>query len=366
MDSQIDVIIPVYNTPPDYLKKLFDSLLAQQFPFWRAIVIDDGSDDETACYLDEWAKKDNRILIVHQTNAGPSESRNNGLRISKSSFVSFCDSDDCFMPDFFQNAICSIEKYNADMYIASTADIKNGKTVRTRKAKDGLHVFNKPAEIKSIVRHAISAIPLSETEKLNDTYLARVYPKVIKREIACNSFFQPQVCISEDGLYSFETINQCKVIIVDSRIGYSINLRDSSLSRGKAPEIVMGDLKKFLKVFGEDMQKWFEAGCGDAYRIRLLMVFLKMHNEITKMKLSISKRIAYYNEVFSLYPLDNELAHVDFSNFSIKKNITIHKLLIAKILKCPRRMKIVLCIVDGLFMRFLLEVKKKRLCLQSK
>jgi glycosyltransferase involved in cell wall biosynthesis len=76
----ISVIVPVYNVEP-YLAPCLDSIIAQTYRNLEIIIIDDGSPDRCPIIAEEYAKKDSRICLVHQENAGLSESRNVGMRL---------------------------------------------------------------------------------------------------------------------------------------------------------------------------------------------------------------------------------------------------------------------------------------------
>ena len=87
------IIIPVYNVAP-YLRECLDSVLAQTFGDWEALCVDDGSTDGSGAILDEYAAKDSRFKVIHQTNAGVSAARNKGLDEARGEWVGFLDADD--------------------------------------------------------------------------------------------------------------------------------------------------------------------------------------------------------------------------------------------------------------------------------
>ncbi|HFI0194937.1 TPA: SP_1767 family glycosyltransferase [Streptococcus suis] len=95
----ISIIVPVYNVKP-YLKRCIDSLLKQTYPHFELILINDGSTDGSAFVLEEYAKKDERIRVIHQENAGVSAARNKGIDNAKGEYITFVDSDD-FVEDFY-------------------------------------------------------------------------------------------------------------------------------------------------------------------------------------------------------------------------------------------------------------------------
>ena len=99
----ISIIVPVYNTEK-YLRRCIDSILAQTFTDFELILIDDGSPDNCGKICDEYARRDNRIHVIHQENGGLSAARNAGIdwafANSDSEWLTFIDSDDWVHVDF--------------------------------------------------------------------------------------------------------------------------------------------------------------------------------------------------------------------------------------------------------------------------
>lgn len=89
----ISFIVPVYNVEK-YLDDCVKSIVSQTHRDVEVILVDDGSPDNCPKLCDEWAKKDNRIRVVHKPNGGLSDARNAGLKVAQGDYVVFIDSDD--------------------------------------------------------------------------------------------------------------------------------------------------------------------------------------------------------------------------------------------------------------------------------
>ena len=98
---EISVIVPVYNTAP-YLKACLDSLLAQSFRDFEAILVDDGSTDESPAILASYAEKDARFRVITRANGGLSAARNTGVAAATGAYLAFLDSDDAYDPAFLE------------------------------------------------------------------------------------------------------------------------------------------------------------------------------------------------------------------------------------------------------------------------
>lgn len=93
----ISIIVPLYNAEK-YISKTLDSFIQQTYQDWEAIVVDDGSKDNSADIVKEYSKKDPRVKYLYQENAGVSKARNNGISHAGGEFISFCDADDTWYP----------------------------------------------------------------------------------------------------------------------------------------------------------------------------------------------------------------------------------------------------------------------------
>lgn len=89
----VSIIIPCYDAAM-YMGKCLESLISQRMQTWEAILIDDGSTDETPNIGKKYAKIDNRIKFLSKCNEGVSKTRNRALEMIRGKYVFFLDSDD--------------------------------------------------------------------------------------------------------------------------------------------------------------------------------------------------------------------------------------------------------------------------------
>lgn len=110
----ISVIVPIYNTEK-YLSNCLDSILAQTYTNWEAILVNDGSSDNCGEICDEYAKKDCRFKVIHQTNQGVVAARNQAISHSKGDYLAFVDSDDTISVRMIEEMVELAQKKSLDI-----------------------------------------------------------------------------------------------------------------------------------------------------------------------------------------------------------------------------------------------------------
>lgn len=118
---EISIIVPVYNMEK-YLPQCVESIIAQTFTDWELLLVDDGSKDSCGVMCDEWAKRDERIKVIHKENSGQADSRNMALKIAKGRYIGFADSDDWAEPKMYETMYSMAKQYDADIVICGYSD----------------------------------------------------------------------------------------------------------------------------------------------------------------------------------------------------------------------------------------------------
>ena len=94
----VSIIVPVYKVPEQYLRKCIESLINQTLQNIEILLVDDGSPDDCGEICDTYAKKDERIKVLHKENGGLSSARNYGCKYATGKWVMFVDGDDWIDP----------------------------------------------------------------------------------------------------------------------------------------------------------------------------------------------------------------------------------------------------------------------------
>lgn len=104
MNDLVSIIMPSYNTGR-FIKETIESVLAQSYPVWELIIVDDCSTDNTDDVVNQYLADERIRYIKNDTNSGAAVSRNRALREAKGKWISFLDSDDLWEPDKLQKQI---------------------------------------------------------------------------------------------------------------------------------------------------------------------------------------------------------------------------------------------------------------------
>ena len=127
---KLSVIMSVYNGRR-YLKEAVESILNQTFKNFEFIIIDDGSTDKSPQILDEYAKRDKRIRVIHQKNIGLTKSLNKALKLAQGRYIARMDADDIAYKSRFKKQVKFLQKHPKIGLVGSYVDVidEKGKTI---------------------------------------------------------------------------------------------------------------------------------------------------------------------------------------------------------------------------------------------
>lgn len=134
---KVSIVVPIFNTER-YLRRCVDSILDQSLTDLEVILVNDGSPDGSPAIMDEYARQDQRVRLVHQENRGLPAARNAGMALARGAFVGFVDSDDWVEPQMFESlydaasrtdsdvAMCDYRVVGPDVSSPQSSDIRAG------------------------------------------------------------------------------------------------------------------------------------------------------------------------------------------------------------------------------------------------
>ncbi len=126
--ARLSIIVPVYNVK-EYLEKCITSILSQTYTDYELILVDDGSTDGSGEMCDAFALQNDKIKVLHQENHGLAYVRNVGIRIAKSDYIGFIDSDDWIEPEMFAKMLNVADSNDADIVVCRVRLVESDGTI---------------------------------------------------------------------------------------------------------------------------------------------------------------------------------------------------------------------------------------------
>jgi len=186
-DILVDVILPNYNKA-DFLEEAINSVVNQTYKNWHLYIIDDNSTDNSKSIIEKFSDLKNITIVKLKKNKGPSFCRNYGMRISKSKYISFIDSDDSWTNNKLEKQIFFMEKNNfVFTYTDYTPFFENNGKKKVKKRTHLKNFFN----YKTFVKNS----------SINTTTM------IIARSILTNHRFR-KIKLLEDYLFKCELLKR--------------------------------------------------------------------------------------------------------------------------------------------------------------
>lgn len=144
----------------------------QTYRNFELILIDDGSPDKCPIICDEWAKRDDRIKVIHKRNGGQSSARNIGINESKGDYIAFIDSDDWIEPQYITVLLENQLKYDADISVISFKNYKGSDIIYKPfyfGTRDDIYCLSAKESVKFFLEHSIAVMgKLYKASIIND------------------------------------------------------------------------------------------------------------------------------------------------------------------------------------------------------
>lgn len=238
MIPKISIIIPCYNAE-NYIARCLNSVFSQSFKDFEAIVVNDGSTDNSLATLSGF--KDDRLIIINKTNGGVSSARNAALEIAKGEWVTFVDIDDRLKFDALQRMIrVTDSKY--DIVFAGFEIFQDCK------------LSNKIPALRGQVMDNICLA--RELFKPSDyEYLGYPWGKLFRRSIIKDNHirFDESIIYNEDRLFTFTFLSFARGGFYTTCPVYEYYLHGlNAMSKIEGPDFwkFETDLDAFIKMYG--------------------------------------------------------------------------------------------------------------------
>lgn len=216
-NPKISVIVPVYNAEK-YVKRCIISVIHQSFKSWELILVDDGSNDQSATIIDNYLQKDTRIVFIRKDNGGASSARNLGIEAATGEWLAFVDADDYLNTDYLQSLVYTQLRYNADLICGGHVKITtNGKICKKREYPE---MYFEKKDFNEMLKKGLLMLQKAPWAKLYQKSIIDKYSiRFIKGAIT-----------GEDEIFMYTYFLHCNSVAFSSSTGYNYNMMDNSLT----------------------------------------------------------------------------------------------------------------------------------------
>jgi glycosyltransferase involved in cell wall biosynthesis len=238
---EISVIMPIYNVER-CLARAMDSVLNQTYQNFELICVNDGSSDNSATILADYAARDKRIKVITQKNSGVSVARNNALAVARGRFIYFMDSDDYIHPQLLDAALSAAKKSGAQL-----VNFKHKQTTDT--------------EISEFVNYNIDEIATQDVPNPLSVFQAKggigsaVWGNLFKRDLLNDIQFPDGITLSEDMLFMAQVLGKNPKTIKLDAVLYFYFMNPDSVNGRPWTEKNLKDLRyvveRLYEMFGE-------------------------------------------------------------------------------------------------------------------
>ena len=212
MEPKVSVVMPVYGVER-YLRECLDSVIAQTYQNIEIIAVDDGSKDKSGIILDEYEKRDSRVIVIHKTNEGVSAARNDGIKKATGDYLYIMDSDDVLEINAIQVMVENAEKMQVDVLITDHVQFFENGELKETKLFPEMFCTEDPETIRMLIcmvlYNSYSPFPSNDEKGLG---IAPPWTKLLKTRLVQDNhlLFDSDVRgIFDDGLFAMMVFFEC-------------------------------------------------------------------------------------------------------------------------------------------------------------
>lgn len=261
MDPLVSIIVPVHNTPQQYLEKSIECLLAQTYRQIEIVLVDDASQDQSARICDRYEAGNDTVKTIHLTGiGGVSRARNAGIQASLGEYIIFLDSDDWMEVNAVERAVHLAKEHNAQLvswnhYYNYEKDFD--KDIPQKPMPHEILIYEKQA----IETHLVYDMVAPEYDsRLHNTDLGEirvVWGKIFEARIIKDNgiHFEEKLKLGEDACFNLDVLRHTdKAVCANSYLNHYRMCSDSANHRVRDDivEIRLELLKNYRRRFEEN------------------------------------------------------------------------------------------------------------------
>ena len=238
MDELVSVVVPIYGVA-QYLRQCLDSIVNQTYSNLEIILVDDGSTDGSADICDEYAAKDERVVVIHKENGGLVSARKAGVERCTGEYTAYVDGDDWISTGYIETLIRFDELRKADMMISNYVREGKKQVIGELYFESGYYerqVLEDRIFPKMLYADGFYEFGISQYQnKIFRTDLLKKYQNMVPNDIS----------LGEDVALTFPMLLECNSILISDKPLYHYRFNEDSISL-KYRERTVSDSKRLI------------------------------------------------------------------------------------------------------------------------
>lgn len=288
MNAKISIVVPIYDVE-DYLEDCIESILASSFKDIEIFLIDDGSTDKSGEICDIFCLKDHRCQVIHKKNEGLSATRNLGLSLAKTEYISFIDGDDYIHPQMLELLYKTLMDFPECAF--SMCDFNRARKSYTEIKKDIKH-------IETIKPHIISQEEfVSNLSYRHDFKYIAAWNKLFRKSFIGNVRFKESG--AEDFHFHSHLLHIIKNIVFINKELYYWVQRESSITHQRLNKKYIDRLDVYSECYITIKNNCPQYAHHYLTRIYKLMLNLKYAARNTELKDYTNAKVKHYLYLYS-------------------------------------------------------------------
>ncbi len=243
----ISVIVPVYKVEK-YLRQCVDSILAQTYPDFELLLIDDGSPDRCPQICDEYTGRDSRVKVIHKPNGGLISARNEGIRAARGDYVCIVDGDDWACENMLQFIHDTVERSPVplDMVLFAAHNVYEDHLEETvNEVPEGYY------DRKRLKKEIFPYLLTDTRHGLQGGVIqAHTWDKAFKRELLVRHYTREErIRVFTDVPMTYECLLHCRNVYICNEHLYMYNKTNEGSIRAKSRENLLTESFRYLIMY---------------------------------------------------------------------------------------------------------------------
>lgn len=214
MEPKLSIIVPIYNAEK-FLKRCMDSIYAQTFKDYEIILVNDGSQDNSANICRSYCEKDERVRFIDKENGGAGSARNAGIEVARGQYLAFPDADDWFDPTMYEEMYKLAESGNYDVVFSGVNYFKQN--------EDGGVEYSRSDYCKNVSYHSRKECRENIMTFFPTTTIFDVpWNKIYKRQVVLdNNLIFTNLRRCQDAVFNLDFYNCISSVVATDKAYYN-------------------------------------------------------------------------------------------------------------------------------------------------